>query len=453
MPRKQRKQTAFLDRWRDDTLRAFLLPGGIVLFAVAAALSFDFPHISMPVAKFCYAGGFVAGLLLAWRFHSTRIFFALSIILLAHLAQRALPTLVAGATAQSAVDVASFLLPLNFVGLCLFRERGFVPSAIASRLLVLFFQCVFVGLLFRPDHVAAANFLHVSLLNPHWFSWTRIPQLSLLAFAACLATFLVRFYLQHKPVESGFFWSLVAVFLAFQSGMANQKAIAYLATSGVILAVAVVETSYLMAYHDELTGLPGRRAFNQAILGLPERYAVAVVDVDHFKQFNDKYGHETGDNVLRMVASRLAQVTGGGKAFRCGGEEFAILFPDKSADEVLDDLELLRESIENSSFHLRSRTDRRRKPRGGDRRKSGHLNLARAVIRQPRTSLGRKVSVTVSIGVAEPSTRDREIDQVIRSADKALYRAKEAGRNRVESGSTRARARTKRATVGSEAGS
>ena len=60
-----------------------------------------------------------------------------------------------------------------------------------------------------------------------------------------------------------------------------------------------------MAYHDELTGLPGRRALNEALLRVGSRYAVAMVDVDHFKHFNDAYGHEVGDQVLRMVAAQL----------------------------------------------------------------------------------------------------------------------------------------------------
>jgi diguanylate cyclase (GGDEF)-like protein len=194
-----------------------------------------------------------------------------------------------------------------------------------------------------------------------------------------------------------------------------------------VLVAAVVETSYFMAYHDELTTLPGRRAFNELLLSLEDRYAIAIVDVDHFKKFNDTYGHETGDHVLRMVASRLAEVTGGGKAFRCGGEEFAIVFSRVSAKDALEHLELARLSIEASSFKVRGALDRRKTPRDGERRQGTG--------KQRRKSAGRagdEVSVTVSIGVAEPSTKNRKVDQVIEAADKALYRAKEGGRNRVE---------------------
>ena len=140
-------------------------------------------------------------------------------------------------------------------------------------------------------------------------------------------------------------------------------------TAALILLASVIETSYLMAYHDELTGVPARRAFNDALLSLEAPYAIAIVDIDHFKKFNDTYGHDTGDHVLRLVAARLSQVTGGGKAYRCGGEEFSIIFTGSSAREAARHLELLRETVARSTFRVRSQTDRRSTPRGADRRR------------------------------------------------------------------------------------
>ena len=82
-----------------------------------------------------------------------------------------------------------------------------------------------------------------------------------------------------------------------------------------------------MAYDDELTGLPARRALNEALTRLRGVYTVAMVDIDHFKRFNDEHGHDVGDQLLRMVGARVGEVRGGGRAFRYGGEEFAVLFP------------------------------------------------------------------------------------------------------------------------------
>jgi GGDEF domain-containing protein len=161
---------------------------------------------------------------------------------------------------------------------------------------------------------------------------------------------------------------------------------------------------------------------------LEEPYALAVVDIDHFKKFNDTFGHETGDEVLRMVASKLAFVTGGGQAFRVGGEEFSILFPGKSLTETLPHLESLRTEIEGSTFRPRGGVERRVTPRGPDRR-----NVRRKNIRpRPNPPQSDQLSVTVSIGAAAPTIRTQVVEEVIKSADKALYRAKQSGRNRVE---------------------
>ena len=210
---------------------------------------------------------------------------------------------------------------------------------------------------------------------------------------------------------------------------------------GLILLSSIIETSYVLAYHDELTGLPSRRAFNDALLRLEGPYAVAVVDIDHFKSFNDTYGHDTGDQVLRMVAGRLAGVSGGGEAFRVGGEEFSILFPGKSTKEVVEHLDRLRILIQASTFRVRAGEERRTVARGPDRRVAARGKRDRRV--RPQNPSG-DLSVTVSIGVAEPTARLRELEQVMQAADKALYRAKQNGRNRVETAASPSRRRTSR---------
>ena len=417
--------------WNDETLKLFFLPCGVLLLATAVLLHSGLIPIPDSAINFFYAATFGAGLILAWRFHSSRVLFALLTLLLAERAlvffSSGLP--ISNPTARGALETVAILVPLNFVLLSLLRERGFTAPAVGFRLLLLFVQSVFVALMCRPDHAAGTHLLNLALLNRKWFSWSRIPQLGLLFFAAALCVIAIRFLRFRKPVESGFFWSLLAVFTALQLGGRTRFASGYLATAGLLLLASVVETSYLMAYHDELTGLPARRAFNDAIAGLEQRYAIAIVDIDHFKMFNDTYGHETGDQVLRMVASRLAAVSGGGKSFRCGGEEFSIVFPGKSAKDALEHLEVLRVTIQHSDFRVRTRVDRRTSIRGGDRRTCRRKKNGNSRLVAPE---GRTVSVTVSIGVAEPSTRNHDIEQVIRAADKALYRAKEGGRNRVE---------------------
>jgi diguanylate cyclase (GGDEF)-like protein len=339
-----------------------------------------------------------------------------------------------------AFEAVCFLLPLNFIVLSLMRERGLGLDLIASRLGLLFLQSVFVAVICRSGEATAPALFHLGLLPRQLFSWSRIPEVSLLIFLAALAVLAVRFLLYRKPAESGLFWALATVLLAMQHGAITSVASAYMATAGLILGSSIVETSYALAYHDELTTLPSRRSFNESTLRLLAPFALAVVDIDHFKNFNDTYGHDTGDQVLRMVATKLAEVTGGGKAFRTGGEEFCILFPGKSAAYALPYLELLRKSIEAATFHLRSAPGEVVSPKE-DRRKPSKRSSSRPRVAGIR---GGKLSVTVSIGVAEARTPAQRSELTLRAADKALYQAKQAGRNRIEAAAP-PRARTTRA--------
>jgi GGDEF domain-containing protein len=274
-----------------------------------------------------------------------------------------------------------------------------------------------------------------------------LPFATLLAFAAAAVVLLTRFLLLHKPAESGLLWALAASLLALRFGGVGRIPIAYFAAAAFLLASAIVETSYLLAYHDELTTLPSRRAFHDALFRLEPPYSIAMVDIDHFKRCNDTYGHDTGDQVLRLVASQLARVRGGGQAFRCGGEEFAILFPGKTTNDVLSHLEQLRAAIESAKLRLRG-PERRQEARGPDRRNQRPRGQTGHAIRQLVRAPSSELSVTASIGVATSRRENSSPEQVIEAADKALYRAKAAGRNRIETASApRRRARSKTAGI------
>jgi diguanylate cyclase (GGDEF)-like protein len=432
-----------VDLWSKGTLRPLLVPGAVLFLAAVALLQSGLVPLSVSAINLYYYAVFGAGMLLAWRFHSSRVLWALILLLLA---QRSIEFFSAAPVAVSghiAFEVVALLLPLNFVVVSLLPERGLSISAIATRMGLLFVESVFVAVLCRPGATTVPAFLHPALLDHRLFQWTKIPQLSWLAFAVACAILFLRFLRYRKPVESGLLWSLASAFLGLQAGGVGRTASAYIATGGLILASSIIENSYVLAYHDELTGLPARRAFNDALLRLTETYAVAVVDIDHFKNFNDTYGHETGDQVLRMVASRLARVSGGGQAFRVGGEEFCILFPGESLKDALPHLELLRTEIETCVFRPRGAEERRRVPQPhADRRRAVRRKVSRPQ-RMPSRSFSSELSVTVSIGVAGPTARVREAEQVIKTADQALYRAKRSGRNRVEAAPSN-RARLKR---------
>ncbi len=425
-----------VDLWSKRTLKSLLVPGGVLLLAAIVLLQGGFLSIPASAVDFYYYSVFGAGILLGWRFHSSRVLFVLISLLLAHRAMEffSMGRVLSIGPGRIAFESVALLLPVNFIVLSFVHERALAVSAIASRLALLLFESVFVAIVGRPGETTSPAFLRLAFLNRDLFHWTRIPQLALLAFAIAFGVLLFRFLLHRKPVESGLLWSLAAAVLGLQAGGVGRIAGAYFATAGLVLVSSIIENSYVLAYHDELTGLPSRRAFNDALVSLEAPYAVAAVDIDHFKKFNDTYGHDTGDQVLRMVAGRLARVTGGGHAFRVGGEEFSILFPEKAMQQVVPHLESLRKAIEKSTFHVRGTQERRVAPRGSDRRGTNPKRVTRRKASHPQPTVAQDcdLSVTVSIGVAEPNSKTRDVERVIQAADKALYRAKQAGRNRVE---------------------
>lgn len=400
--------------------KVWLVPGGLLLAVSAALVNSSLLGRVAPSLGFYYFAVFAAGVALAWRFNSSRVLFSLVVLLLAHRAVEffSLGKIHTG-PGRTAAILAALLIPLNYIALAFMRERGLTIAGIAPRFGMLFLQSVVVAVLCRPENSRVVS-------SPA--SANTLPVWTLVSFLAAAVVLVVRFFQTRKPIETGFLWSLAAVFLWLDFAPVDKAADAYVSAAALILAASLIETSYVLAYHDELTGIRGRRAFNEALLSLDERYAIAIVDIDHFKTFNDTYGHDTGDQVLRMVASRLGEVGGGGQAFRCGGEEFAILFRNASARDALEHLDALRHTIQTSLFRFRG-SERRNEARSGEpeRRKPGRKK-AGAVLMQPAGDL----SVTVSIGVAEPSTRYRQPEQVIHAADQALYRAKHNGRNRVE---------------------
>jgi diguanylate cyclase (GGDEF)-like protein len=401
--------------------KAWLMPGGVLLALAAGLVNSRALALVAPSLSFYYVAAFAGGLVLAWRFNSSRILFCLLSLLLAH---RAVDFFAAGQVrngpGHTAVVLAAILIPLNFIVFAAMRERGLAAAGIAPRFGLLFVESVVVAIFCRPEN---------SAVMPHRSGASGIPPWALLGFVAAAGVFIQRFRKSHRPIEPGFAWSAVAIVLWLEFAPLGKGSDAYVATAALIIAASLIETSYVLAYHDELTGIRGRRAFNEALVSLDQQYAIAIVDIDHFKKFNDTFGHDVGDQVLCMVAARISGVGGEGQAFRCGGEEFAVIFRNASAKDAFEHLESLRKNIEGSTFRVRG-AERRTELRPGeaDRRKPAKKKVAGP----GRAQRPERLSVTVSIGVAEPSTRYRQPEQVIQAADQALYRAKERGRNRVE---------------------
>lgn len=390
-------------------LKQLFWPNGtLVLAATVLVASGFFRSLVAAGSVYAVVAVIAAGLLVAWRFHAVRSMAGLLLFALATFAfQHATPM---NPSLGPALDL---LLPLNIVALLMVEEFTLSLESLGYWAIFVTSQAAVIAATCRPG------------TKTEFWSWASTTAVPVIAFSAAATVLVYRFAKDRRPLDAGLAWSVLPAFVACFA--AGTQRTAYPAIAAVAITVSVVETSYQLAYEDELTRLPGRRAFNQTIAALDDEYSIAMVDVDHFKQFNDTYGHEVGDQVLRMVASRLADVSGDGQPFRCGGEEFAVVFPGKNAEEALEHVEELRKNIAGASFALRGpeRSRRRREERR-------YCHSARHLQKQRQGT-----SVTVSIGVAQPRAQHDDVRRVIEAADKALYAAKERGRNRVVVATTR----------------
>ena len=404
------------------TFVSLVAPGGALLAAALVLVQIPATHATAPpVVNFLLWMAILGALAMAWRFQSSRAVFA---VLVLCLADRGLAVLghAPAPAANAGFAVLAVLLPVNLVFFSAIGECGLTLTSVGSGLGILSIQAAAVMVLARPENLEFARWAERAYLPGGFFTWTPLPQLALLLFGGAIAWLGMRVSLLRKPVDCAFFWSACAAFAGLQAASPGRASSLYFAAAVLMFAGALVETSYRLAFLDELTGLPGRRSFNQELPALAGNYSIAMVDVDHFKRFIDPYGHDTGDQVLRMVAGRLARV-GGGRAFRHGGEEFAIIFAGQNVEDCTEHLEELRVAIARSSFMVRGpdRSQRRR-----DERR--YAKPGRRPVGYART----RTAVTVSIGVAEASARLATPELVMEAADQALYYAKGQGRNRVE---------------------
>jgi diguanylate cyclase (GGDEF)-like protein len=393
-----------------------LLPE-LVLFTIAALFT---PYVAGFTASGLLATELVSGfilllvLALSLQFNHSRIFFALltliglcsGLLLIIHSSDRVTQGTLSGGLC--------LLVPLNLLVFSFSTERGVFSRYGAMRFGLLAIEILCLAALSAFHAAPVVTALHVHFTHLDMLDRTLITQPGLLLLCIGLVLLNDRLILRHSAELAAFFFALVAVGVMLHRQDAAGMAV-FSAAAAVGFGHAVIQESWNMAYLDELTGLPGRRALEEQMRQLSGNHVIAMVDVDHFKRFNDTYGHDVGDQVLRFVASRLQKNAGSGKPFRYGGEEFCILYPGRYPDEVINTLESLRTDIESCRFEMR-RQERRTDTQDGD-----------PAIQQDTGPL----AITVSIGLAGNPHGDTDPWSVLRSADKALYAAKDSGRNRV----------------------
>lgn len=213
-----------------------------------------------------------------------------------------------------------------------------------------------------------------------------------------------------QGTELGIIHLLVDPALASEARKQHCRTLAATAADSISLALANLrlrESLQAMSVRDHLTGLYNRRFMEEALVREISRMArarkfltVAMLDIDHFKRFNDSYGHDAGDLVLKEFAKLMTTFRAGSDlACRYGGEEFLLILPELEPEHAATRLDTFRESVSQ----LRVKLDGEVLP-----------------------------TITVSIGIASFPAHGSTSEGLIKAADNALYQAKQKGRNRVE---------------------
>ena len=361
------------------------------------------------------------GMFLAVHFHRGRPFIALLLLILFYWVSR---TALSGGQIEPALNkvyqALILLIPMNMFLFTLMRERGIFSTAGRLRIIFLALQAAGALWLFRWHFTDILPYIARNYTSLPLFSGLLIPQPALVAGLLCFTLIALLALRRQSPIDSSMLGALAAFLIAGNWLKSPDIHAAYCTAAALIITLGVLRDSYNMAFRDDLTGIPSRRSLNESLHGLGRRYTIAMLDVDHFKRFNDTHGHDVGDQVLKMVARKMMDVGGGGKAYRYGGEEFTILFSGRRAEEALPHLEELRKTI--ADYRLALRGDERPKDQRHGKEKRGS--------RAGRGD-GAYAAVTISIGVAESGNGLNNAADVMKAADKALYKAKNRGRNQV----------------------
>jgi diguanylate cyclase (GGDEF)-like protein len=361
---------------------------------------------------------FGVGLVLCWLFYNSREFnlFIILAVSFGVLNQFFWGKGLAGFQKELLFNLLCILIPINFLIFSFLKERGILNQHGIKRLLFVGGQIIVTFWLVKTNQFGVSTYLSMDLLLHPLQGKTIIKQSGQLVICLSLLVLCIHWLMRPNQLLGAWILALISVVVALHIIIQPQLATVYFMFAGLILVTAIVINSYNLAYKDELTQMPSRRALKQQLASLGKIYSLAMVDVDHFKKLNDNYGHDVGDEVLKMLAAHLLSIEGGGKAYRYGGEEFTIVFAGKEATTAAVYLDALRNKIASKPFVIRNK----KRPKQKSTKKPAKSNNT------------QKLNVTVSIGVAEKQDRHNSTQDIMKSADNALYKAKKKGRNRVE---------------------
>ena len=280
-----------------------------------------------------------------------------------------------------------------------------------SLIALAFFSFVIAKMEIPLLNITETAFSAIGMQSPFENFWFTPLQLAIICFSTLSLLVLV------LNAAHNIYLLAIATIAIFSIAHTSALSIILFAILGSILCLssAIISSRY-MAFNDELTGIPGRRSMIQYAEELSANYVLVMIDIDFFKRFNDQYGHEAGDDVLKLVASTIAKTGNRAKAFRYGGEEFTLVFDGKLIDDVRETIEDLRVKLE--SYPMAIRIQRRAQKSASESRNRRHLPVKQEIVK-----------VTCSFGIAESLSGSSDFKATLKRADSALYKAKKGGRN------------------------
>ena len=367
-----------------------------LVFALVVFNADKIPEIIFSLVPYIFYAISALILWVSWHFNRNKFIFIIIPLILMHIGFEYL-------SAKNATNLfmySSIVFPLHLLIFLVLKERGIFSIWGASKVGFFIFEIAIVTyFVFNPSENIQA-FINMKLFAASFYPLKDIAiAIGLVVIFVLIALVKFNRYLIYNT-------SFLIMAISFYGGLYFLKTPhatdISLLTIAVIVFALLIRESYRLAFYDELTSLPGRRALVEDMAKLGMKYTLAMIDIDHFKKFNDTYGHDTGDDVLKMVATKLSEVSGGGKAYRYGGEEFVLLFPSVEVDQAYVHTNLLREIVATSAFTVRN--------------KQGL----------------KKIYVNISAGIVQNSASDKKDPfTTMKRADDALYKAKKAGRNQV----------------------
>ena len=368
------------------------------------------------ITSFPYAL-FIFTILLAHAFKQSRIAMVSATMLLAYwVIQSRLQSPLSTGTTIFELSLLTLLMPISLLLVLSYRDASIFSKPFALYLLKLSVFFIWSWITLSYIHEDGLDDLN----NTFLFVWPSVSQLPfiLVIFSMAMVLIFSIFLMSRNNIIDAVLYTtalLSSVTYAFIHVTFISSTLFSLA--GILLLLYLINASYELAFNDNLTDIPGRLALESDLRHLGKVFSIAMVDIDHFKSFNDSYGHETGDDVLKLVASKLQKVGKKARVYRYGGEEFTILFKGREAPDTLSELEELRVALEEYDMVIRNKDARPKNDKVGSKQRKAKAK-------------SNTVNITISIGVADNLDFDT-VAEVMKAADNALYKAKKTGRNKV----------------------